>query len=237
MGVVRAMVRFEGDTLTPEDIFINTWHFLPNGGILTEGVADQLTAQLDNFYKSPHGGQPGFILEYSSSFLTGNVEIRFYDLADAKPRTPITRSFVFTPVASGSLPAEVSVVMSFEAGKPVTRSRRGRLYLGPLNANAMNATSTSDRHISPTLQTMIAHAAAYMSDPSTAHPWAIWSEKLQSAAVVETGWVDDAFDTQRRRGSEALTRVTYIGGAGIQGPFTQPRFEHVDRPTPHTAGV
>lgn len=237
MGVVRAQVRFEGDTLDPEDVFINTWHFLASGGALTEGVADTITSYFDSFYKAEHGGQPGTIAEYFSPFMSGNAEVRYYDLAHEEPRVPIIRTFTFTPVASGGLPAEVAVALSFQAGIPLTRTRRGRVYLGPLNQNAMSAVSTSDRHVNPTFMAIVGHAAADMAVATRAHRWAIYSRKLDSASIVETGWVDDAFDTQRRRGNEALTRVTFIGGGGIAGPFLRFRVDHRLQLAMEPAGV
>jgi hypothetical protein len=40
--------------------------------------------------------------------------------------------------------------------------------------------------------------------------WSVWSEANQTASPVRDGWVDDAWDTQRRRGLDSSARTTFV---------------------------
>jgi hypothetical protein len=96
--------------------------------------------------------------------------------------------------------------------------RRGRLYVGPLNVSALDETfPAGDTAINPPFANLVATAAQSLVsrlpliDPE-AH-WCVWSRRdAQLYALTDTedqlvGWIDDAFDTQRRRGRKATSRT------------------------------
>lgn len=168
-------------------------------------VADTVTA-IKAFYD-----------ELRSICLTADIaqnghEMKFYALPGVEPNYPYaeeTWNFTSAPTGTG-LPRECAIVLSFQgsraAGFPQAR-RRGRIYIGPVLAN----TNVSGRPSSTTTQD-IADAAealrtALLVDPQ--HYWAVWSTVDQEAVQIENGWVDNAFDTQRRRGVATTSRVIW----------------------------
>jgi hypothetical protein len=62
--------------------------------------------------------------------------------------------------------------------------------------------------------TAIANAAQTLSASieaiSALCHWVVWSEADQDAGSVFDGWIDNAFDTQRRRGVQASSRTTWV---------------------------
>lgn len=114
------------------------------------------------------------------------------------------------PSATG-LPTEVAMVLSFQgvkaAGFPQGR-RRGRIFIGPLGSG-VNGT---DGRPTPTARTAIANAAATLKTdlaaPGGQH-WAVWSSVDGQSVEIDNGWVDNAFDTQRRRGVQVTARTTW----------------------------
>lgn len=118
-------------------------------------------------------------------------------------------------------PSELAVVLSFhsqysglteEAGGTRPKSRhRGRLYIGPLCKESWDVEATTNRvKVIDGLKTTIGAAAAAMINAGTAGEpkWAQWSRKNAELQPVVGGWVDDAFDIQRRRGEKSKTRTT-----------------------------
>lgn len=125
------------------------------------------------------------------------------------PQLEQTFSLAAAPTTS-SLPSEVAICLSFQGervgGQPQAR-RQGRIYIGPLRTTV----NVSGRPGSAFRATM-ASAAANFKDAIEAIPdasWVVYSTVNQSSTVVTNGWIDDAFDTQRRRGVERTARTTW----------------------------
>jgi hypothetical protein len=216
---IRAQVSLESATLLPEDACLNVWHFNSASSPVTSDGAE-IVAALDTFYNT-------CAEIYSANTITGEVVVKLWDLADPPPRIPIiTDDFTITGLGEGdALPTECALVMSFQS-LPVSgvnqRRRRGRLYLGPLNQGISTTALGVVRVTSDAMDAVVAAATGMIGagegdtwqwsvfSPSTAgNP--PWDESLlfQATAFVDNGWVDDAFDTQRRRGTEAGSRVTF----------------------------
>jgi len=123
--------------------------------------------------------------------------------------------------ASVQYPREVAIALSFhgdygtlgEFGLAGTRPRarhRGRIYLGPFNNFWTSFSSTSNPQLSTTGATTIAGAAErLLTDSNHLATWAVWSRKNAAMYPVVGGWVDNAFDTQRRRGEDANVRTVF----------------------------
>jgi hypothetical protein len=93
------------------------------------------------------------------------------------------------------------------SGQPQAR-KRGRIYLGPFDTTQLNA----DGRILPACQTTIRNAAQALltaSDVALDWSWAVYSPTNASGVIVDNGWVDNEWDTQRRRGRAATTRSTF----------------------------
>lgn len=190
---------------------INTFHFQTSA--LQTDLAPIALALMD-FYNGANT-TPAYpaIRTYMSPVLqtTGNVhEIRFYDLADAKPR-PVKYSTFFnlSPVGASALPSEVAACLSYSATPTagISRARaRGRLYIGPLATSALNS-GILDGDVRPAdgLRGALMWAGSRLA-ASTAATWSLYSRTDDAMRAISEVAVDNALDTQRRRGADPTIR-------------------------------
>lgn len=213
MATHRALITMPAVSGINEDAVTNTLHFLPDPGGVAAALAALDTAIVD-FYNNSGSGV-GALLNNQVSRVANACTIRWYALDDPPPRVPV-RLTTFTMKAAGSggaLPGECSVVLSFQAVKVsgVNQARRrGRIYLGPLT-DAVSTVTGGIARPSVTIRGNIATRAAALKAAAVAanSPWSIWSEVNGAPSSVADGWVDDTFDTQRRRGVRATTRTAW----------------------------
>jgi len=151
---------------------------------------------------------------YLSSALAQNGHTIKYSLLPGTPPNYPYEEDVFnlgTAPSGTPFPSEMAVCLSFQgdrqAGFPQAR-RRGRIYIGPLGNAANNLGRPHSTFISQ-LATAGATFKSNIAAIGTGHYWAIWSGTDQTAVEVNDGWVDNAFDVQRRRGLTATTRTTF----------------------------
>lgn len=232
--LMRAQVTLHHGTGVAENDVVNTFHFdgddFPgNDDAIYHDVVDD---GLQAFYNA--------LASYYSDVLTGGYTLKIFDMADPPTRVPeftADRTIAGFGSTELNLPSEVAVVGSFAgaavSGIPVA-TRRGRVYIGPLNASSMQQTGSRVR-VNDNLLTDLRDALAVLgrldipaaSQMSVRHSiysptWnlgrpatpkgspAIDPHPLGEAFNdVTRGWVDDAFDTQRRRGEDAASRLTY----------------------------
>jgi hypothetical protein len=192
----------------PDDVFVNNFTFLADDNKVT--AADDIAAALVDFYET--AGPTTSINARRGVTVNDLMTFKIYKLTDAKPREPLVRTHT-TPtarLAAGLWPEESTICLSFSAAPPHTARRRGRIYIGPLNSScgAQEATSNICR-VSGAVQADFAAAAVRLANHVDAG-WLIHSSMAGGTfAAVETGWVDNAFDTQRRRGPDASNRFTW----------------------------
>jgi hypothetical protein len=213
--VVRAQVVFENRSKMPKDRVVNTFHFADVGPNPDYG---NIAAQLQRFYNEATPGPPsGARL---SSFISpvidrtiGSFMIRLYNLGQAPPREAHTFAGVALqgPTATTTpLPNEMAVTLSFY-GERNLRRQRGRIYFGPLTAGAVSE-GTADQRVHLDVQRALTNAAKRLiTDVAAFGRWIVLSDV--GGEVLETpvvhGWVDDAFDVQRRRGAAAGSRLSF----------------------------
>jgi len=200
-----AQVRLNSVSGLFEDVVINTWSFdCDTDDATLEGVGEAL----HDFYS---------VLDtyLQSTIDTSGHEVRWYNRADAEPRTPVNIwPFALTPNTSNlPMPREVAVCLSFAAAPASGASnarRRGRIYFGPLNTTA---TVSSGAYVRPNtafmnelLDQYVILAATANNDFGAAHE--VWSGVDSVGRHVTRAWVDNEWDTQRRRGVKATTRVS-----------------------------
>lgn len=206
MATCRAQVTLVMVSNIPEDSVVNTFHFQspvsPNWAG-TDGFKDKVA----EFYSA-------FATYFSPFVAQNNHTIKVYDLADPEPRAPIySDTFNLSADPSGdALPTEVALCISFQAeqvsGTPQSR-RRGRIYIGPLDTTATDANGRP----ADALRTAAANAMENFiegleSDGSFfMGVYSRVDEELHQP--IEDGWVDNAFDTQRRRGLAATARTVF----------------------------
>lgn len=194
----------------PEDTAMNVWSFT-TAASKSEAAADAISEALQTFY--------GNIQEWMSPNLTGLYDLVFYERQDAPPRIPWREDLAlnFSPPDAGALPEEVALCLSFystpTSGVPAGR-RRGRIYAGPLATPALGLSEAGNGNRPKlALREGLANAGGNLLDQSqsaAAWSWAIWSGVDEVSREVVGGWVDNAFDTQRRRGVDLTARTTFV---------------------------
>lgn len=216
MGYARVQVAIPRDTTIPADNAVNTFHFETVSDVGSGFVS--ILLQLTSFYQA--------IDAFLGSTNASPAVATLYDLEDPSPRAPVdSGDIILTPGVGNSYPGEVAICLSY-AGAVVSGQnqarRRGRIYLGPLDADSGTDDGLGRVRVSSAAVTAIAAAGAALADPS--HPTAVWSvfspttagpEPWSGAALasaftpVTNGFVDNAFDTQRRRGASAQSRTVW----------------------------
>jgi hypothetical protein len=147
-------------------------------------------------------------------------------------------SFIVEPSQSGAqgLPEEIALCLSYYSTSNTPR-HRGRIYLGPW-ADAVLTSAIEPRPSSGLLLAMVTAGTRLSADgtsaqstggltpiiPATSVPAAVdgvnWylrsrvgtgtpSSPVPSWERIEKGWVDNGWDSQRRRGVAASARVTF----------------------------
>ena len=216
MAILRAQVTFQHDSGLPEDVTMNTFHFLTSSGDQVP-IAQAIRDEIHDFYKVANPGTTTVLSSLFSSDLSGLWGVKFYDLSDPTPRQPIYE-FDFSSFVPGSsaLPEEVALCLSFQ-GAAVSGAnqarRRGRLYIGPFFNTATVITSSGDPNVASNglAQTMQSCGAFLLaaSEAAADWSWAVYSPTNGSAVAVDNGWVDNAWDTQRRRGKAPSSRIVF----------------------------
>lgn len=138
--------------------------------------------------------------------------IKYVDIDEPKPQYPYEETlFDLTgPNNQSQLPSEVCVVSSFEALQTAgvnQASRRGRVFLGPMQS----ASAETDGRVKDFYRTLIAQAFLTFANKQddagfNGWRWCVYSRKLDSLSPIVMGHVDNAYDTQRRRGVSSTGR-------------------------------
>lgn len=217
--LMRAQVTIPRDTLVPADNVVNTLYF--DGDDQGFGSTDAeyhsaVVTMLQAFYQA--------IDLYLSPVIASPATIKIYDMRDAEPRVPEhTNSIALTPGGGSGMPEEVAICCSFRgavaSGVNMAR-RRGRIYLGPLDSGNGIITGGAYRPGSTLLNAIAAAASTMQNGLDTVSgehvSWAIYSPTTDLTGTLDDafedvvdGWVDNAYDTQRRRGPAASSRTAW----------------------------
>lgn len=188
----------------PADDIVNTWavQFGDDPG----DIVDVDTAFI-NFYQA-------IDTHLSDTAASSGHTLEYIHLNDPAPQVPFrVTPFTITPGGSDALPTEVALCSSFTAatGSGVAAARRrGRVFLGPLRENGI---STSTGHARPSgvlLQSVADATEALASALDLAgFPLCVWSRRDDTLYRVVAGWVNNEYDTQRRRGPETTARTVW----------------------------
>lgn len=207
MPYIRAQVSLPMDSGLPEDTAMNVWHFFADAG--DDATANLIAAALKAFYDTVD-------TYLSTNINAAGAVVEFYNLADPEPRVPFHSVNIGADMITSTtaLPDEVALCLSFQAaqisGVPQAR-RRGRVYIGPLGQNAAGAAAAGNRPAAAFITAMVnaGTALSTASDAAATWSWVVFSRVLNLGDPVVDGWVDNAFDTQRRRGVDATSRSTF----------------------------
>nr|CRY97802.1 hypothetical protein [uncultured prokaryote] len=189
-------------TNVAEDASTNVWSFV---AVDSDELAD-IAIALGEFYDDMY-------LWYPETVRQNNHLIKIYDRADPVPRAPqYQTTFNLTGAPSGiPLPPEVALCLSFQAvpisGTPQAR-RRGRTYFGP-NLSGANATPGIPSTSLINALATAGEALKAASDAALNWSWGVWSTVDEQTSIIHEGWVDNAWDTQRRRGVDSTARTIW----------------------------
>lgn len=201
-----------------EDASVNTFH---TDGVVDADAIDFSHTYIKGFYDTAHGGASDPLTNFISNSRNGVVTQKLYDLSDPEPRTPVdTFTWSFTPPPTiGSLPEEVAICLSYKTSPPTPgvplQSQRGRIYIGPLNILAIAGAGVGDTNwsapVRPSagLMNTIVTSAIWLRDTPPTDQWMVYGPTHSFIGTVDAGFVDNAFDTQRRRGPDATFRSTF----------------------------
>lgn len=211
---IRAQLILQGNSGLPEDRFVTTWAFLRGTGLDYQTAAPGVAQVLHAFMTSTqtNGSKLDSFLSPAVDKTAGKLVIKTYDLGEDPPREPITFLEDFaSPSSANGLPAEVAVCGSFVSFRNLKRNR-GRIYFGPLSTGALTSEAPLYRvRPSNTIITTLAQALEQLQIASFTQglTWCVLSQADAELKPITEGWVDDAFDTQRRRGEDAVGRTTW----------------------------
>ncbi len=222
MAIALAQVEFPNVSGFPVDKAVHTFHFAINGALVGSAAADAIAAQLRDFYNVTHApGTSPLGNEMSNVIARSLCVIKVYDITGPAPHPPML-TFPFTLVATSStgFPNEVALVLSYNGtlvpNVPVRRNR-GRVYLGPLTTGN-SVLSSGDVRPTTTAMNKLVGAGNWLRGTFGAPQvinWVVYSRTQRAQGGPQETWaipvgrvhVDDAYDTQRRRGRVATTRV------------------------------
>lgn len=191
----------------------------PTSNLLADAVtnswscdADDDNAALDFANAVIDGYQTNYLFLPNTIRETGHV-VKIYNRQDAPPRTPVTDANWNLPAAptANPCPPEVALCLSFQ-GAPesgVSQARkRGRIYFGP---NRTPSIDTNGRPTADLINALVGWGQDLLdaSDTATDWTWTVYSSSTGDSVPVTNGWVDDEFDTQRRRGRVATSRTVF----------------------------
>jgi len=203
MAHYKMVARLVMDSGIPDDAVVNTWHcdalVLPDGW---ETFRDDLLA----FYQTVDA------LLSANVAATGHT-LTTYAMADPEPRAPInTVSLGTLTTGATAMPPELAICLSFQGQRISGTSqarRRGRVYIGPLkNSNVSSTDMNLDTTVTDALRDA-GQALVNASNASADYTWCVYSAADDALVPVHNGWVDNAFDIQRRRGLTASQRDVF----------------------------
>lgn len=231
MGFLKCVCTFQHVNGLPDDTINNDWYFITDNPAPYTAGCSHILSMLIDFYNKVYDGGSGTVAGHMSPTLSrviGTWHFEFTDVTTVLGGEPAGSPFridahtLGTPSGTVSaMPSEVAAVLSYhgaygtlpEVGPNKIRPKqrkRGRVFIGPLTNTACEISANSRVVVaSPFRAILIAAATAMMSAGNNDAQWAQWSRANRSFSPVVGGHVDDALDTQRRRGEEAILRSTW----------------------------
>ena len=210
---VQVTVRLPSITGLRRDESVNTFAF---SGVDDGTDSTAVLNMIRDFYVTSTPAALGSLSTYLGSSISRSAPamIDFSPIVGNTTLPVIASDTMFLGGGSTTpLPLEVATVLSFGTligtGLPLRR-QRGRIYLGPLGTNTLN--SEGDQPVVASgLVLVMREAAARLRDASQAAgtPWSVWSRADAVLWPIVGGFVDNEFDTQRRRQLPATLRETW----------------------------
>jgi hypothetical protein len=222
MATYRVIAKFPSRTGLAEDIQTNSWCFFVDPEVSLADGADEILARLEEFYDDDHGLDSSYCHQMLGVYQDPTVPVTLtgYNLVDEPFGVPIwTRTFTptyFTGPDAG-LPRECTPCVSFKSTTAATPNgrRKGRLYLpGPLHKDSSQTGAGAGPTVSAGLMDIIGRAATALMNHGfdDGVRWMVWSGVDDTPYPIDRIAVDNAWDTQRRRGVEQTLYEAVLQG-------------------------
>lgn len=216
MAIYRFQVQIPYFTNIPGDVITNDFHFSFLVGNPLD--ADYLTCanNIVAFYNTIYGDIT-FGDCMAPWVVPASTYLKVYNVNDPTPRAP--RYETVMPLADNrmtdsGIPTEVAVCASFQgdpvSGEPQAR-RRGRVFIGGLGQVCDPGDADEFPNVHPDLRDAICAAMDGLQQASgpDGWQWVVYSRVNNTGAPITNGWVDNAPDTQRRRGQGSTARSVW----------------------------
>jgi hypothetical protein len=170
----------------------------------------------DDFGYFYSGGASPILFHCPGTVATGTVGVKLTQLslqAVVNPGVPILRQLTSQGQQNSSpgLPTDVSLVISWTTAR-AGRSYRGRTYLPPFHSNRNTDGAGLMPQPTSTCVTQVTQQAEQLLTDLGSHssPMVVWSPTHSFHTPVAGGYVDNEWDTQRRRSKQQpKTRLSF----------------------------
>jgi hypothetical protein len=212
-GGIRVLSVLQGISGLPEDRYVNTWAFSSDVAS-TQAAQEAAAAKVETFFGVAAGVNPAVKSSLAAQSIDESAcEFRVYWMGEAPPRTPLIIPWTIGTLGTAqALPSEVAVCCSFYAESNRPRNR-GRVFIGPLTTGTLGGTAAQAPIVIGAFQGALRDAASDMMLDEIGPRWCVLGVNAagtdRELKVVTAGWVDNAFDTQRRRGEDATSRTIF----------------------------
>lgn len=234
MALYRIVTTFENLTGQPKDRVTNTLHFQTTEGAHDSATAAALNGHVASAYETvtaPGTAKPSQYLSAELSRVALPVSRAYNPLGGSPLAVSTWAGFTAAGVATG-LPGEVACCLSMNADltnvpeeavddadpdaapeRPASR-RRGRIYFGPLTTQALSG--ANPERPNTVLKNILLGLGSFLANPTNPVLTAVVTELVVrsdsgfagAAYPIVRVSVNDAFDTQRRRGVAPTAKVT-----------------------------
>jgi hypothetical protein len=189
-----------------EDLAINTWHFYSPTDIIDEAPILAVVARLDAFYDEIGGYLSNYIDRENCAHRAVLI-----DPSDQGREISAPSFYPFTPgtPTGTNLPLEVAICLSQRTslvGPSSAGAGKGRQFLGPLTTSTVVAPTSQAPRVNSNATGDIAAAALALGE-ADGMIWSIYSRKDEAVYPITDAYVDNEFDTQRRRGTDPTLRT------------------------------
>lgn len=237
MALYRIQNILHSSTGIPADDVVNTFHFVTSEELVDEAVAHALNGHVAASYNIALADGVWPVSRWLAQDVRGGAAptVKAYDEGEGGSPIAIDTWAGFSAgFDATSLPSEVAVCLSYKADlsgvaeeapdgvdlglapdRPASR-KRGRVYIGPLSRaiSVGNPARPDATTIIPSLLKM----GTFLGNPTNVvltdvdATWVVVSDQagpgIDHFSTILTCWVDDEFDTQRRRGHKATVRTS-----------------------------
>lgn len=141
-----------------------------------------------------------------------NHVVKIYEVLAGPPNYPVYETNFNLGYTAGAtdLPQEVSLCVSYYAAQATTiprARRRGRIYISGWTEGANGQGRPTTTAVDDLLDAMTTYVTA--CDSLTNLYAGVWSRSNDAVYEIDTVWVDNEWDTQRRRGGKPTTRTEW----------------------------